>query len=366
MAIVAVVTALAAPASAHSATATLSDARLSVEAFGGEANRITVAEDAGGYTVTDTVALSAGSGCTSVNSFMVRCATSAARRSVFVDVSDGDDRVVVKSLGSETASEVRAGDGNDRIFGGDANDVLDGGDGVDSLLGGAGFNTLDGGPGDDFLYGGAGRDRLTYAARRRSVRVDLAKDEGGQRGEHDTLDEIEEVVGGRRADDLRGTKGDDTLLGGPGRAWDRVLGRGGADVLVARRAAGGGGSDQIDSNAPTCGGGRDTIYRDRYLARGPYQRSCESVVAKFLILRARPLRASRQVAVFKVRCRRAKHCRGTLELRDADGRLGKKRFSLRRGKVRVRFNRPTTQRVARLRIRDSRGKRRSSFRVRLG
>lgn len=365
MPIVAAVTSLVGPASADAATATLSDGRLSVDAGGGEANRITVAEDADGYTVTDTVALSAGGGCSSVNSFMVRCATSATARSVFVDASDGDDRVVVRSLDSDTASEVRAGDGNDRIFGGEANDLLLGGDGVDSLLGGSGYNTLDGGPGDDFIYGGAGRDRLSYAARRRSVRVDLAKDEGGQRGEHDTLDEIEEVVGGRRADDLRGTKGDDTLLGGPGRGLDRVLGRGGADVLVARRAAGGGGDDRIDSSAATCGGGRDTLYRNRYRPPGPFHRSCESVVAKFVILRARPLRSSPRAAVFGVRCRRAKRCRGTLELRDAHGRLGRKGFSLRRGKVRVHFNRPTTQRRVRLRIRNSRGKQRSSFRVRL-
>jgi len=190
--------------------------------------------------------------------------------------------------------------------------------------------------------------------------------EGGQHGEKDLLDEIEEVIGGRGADKLRGTKRADVLLGGPGRGKDDVVGRGGTDVLVGRRATGGGGSDRIDGRVLDCGGGRDTIVRDKYRPPSPFDRACESVEAKFVVLRTRPLKSSRTAAVFGVRCRGARRCGGTLELRDARGRIGKKKFSLRRGNVRVRFSRATPQRVVRLRIRDRHGKRRSSFRVRLG
>ena len=364
VAIAAAVTALAGPASADAATATLSGARLSVTAGSGEANRINIAEDAGGFTITDIVALTAGPGCQSVNAAMVRCPTAAADRRVLVDAGDGDNRVVLKS-DAGTEGELRGGDGRDRLFGGDGDDALLGGDGVDTLQGGPGFNTLDGGLGDDFLYGGTGRDRLSYKTRRRAVRVDLVDGEGGQRGETDVLDEIEEVVGGRGADKLRGTKRADVLLGGPGRAKDDVVGRGGADVLVGRRATGGGGSDRIDGRVLDCGGGRDTIVRDKYRPPSPFDRACESVEAKFVVLRTRPLKSSHRSAVFGVRCRGARRCSGRLEVRDAQGRLGKKRFSLRRGKVRVRYSRAATQRVVRLRIRNSAGKQRSSFRVRL-
>jgi hypothetical protein len=364
VAIVAAATALAGPASADAATATLSGARLSVTAGSGEANRINVAEDAGGFTITDFVPLAAGSGCQRVNAVMVRCPTSAAGRRVFVDARDGDNRVVLKTAVG-TDGELRGGDGRDRLYGDDGNDLLLGGDGVDTLQGGPGFNTIDGGLGDDFLYGGVGRDRLSYRTRRRAVRVDLVHNSGGQRGEKDLLDEIEEVIGGRGADKLRGTKRPDVLLGGPGRAKDDVVGRGGADVLVGRRATGGGGSDRIDGRVLDCGGGRDTIVRDKYRPPSPFDRACESVESKFVVLRTRPLKSSRTAAVFSVRCRGARHCGGTLELRDARGRIGKKEFSLRRGRVRIRFRRPPSQRVVRVRTRNSAGKQRSSFRARL-
>jgi Ca2+-binding RTX toxin-like protein len=365
--LLATIVSLAAPAWANAATATLeSGTALEVEAAGGETNRLSVTEDGGGFTVMDATApLNAGSGCTAVSSAMVRCATTTTPRSVFIDAGDGSDRVTLRSLDISTASVARGGAGGDRIFGGGGDDILHGDGGVDSLVGGSGINTLDGGLGDDFLYGGSGRDRISFATRKRSVTVDLAKGKAGQRGEKDVLDEVEEAIGGQGSDELRGSSAANTLLGGPGAGRDRVDGRGGNDSLVGKRVIGGRGSDRIDGRRLDCGSGGDTVYRDRYRPPGPFPRSCERVLAKFVVLRARPVKSSRSEAVFGLRCFRAKHCSGTLEVRDSRGRLGRQDFSLKHGRVRIPFNRPPEGSVVRLRIRDGDGRRRSSFRTRL-
>ncbi|MCX2983455.1 hypothetical protein EYC98_21560, partial [Halieaceae bacterium IMCC14734] len=54
---------------------------------------------------------------------------------------------------SEAAVTVRAGAGNDKVFGGPLGDVLDGGPGADYLLGGPGNDEILGGGGADTLYG---------------------------------------------------------------------------------------------------------------------------------------------------------------------------------------------------------------------
>ena len=273
--------------------------------------------------------------------------------------------MLLRSGDVPATTEVRGGEGRDRLFGADDDDLLMGGDEADLIFGGPGDDTLNGGRGDDFLQGDDGRDRVSYAERRRRVIVDLATGDAGQRGENDSVGHIEDAIGGRGADRLSGDGTDNELVGGRGRARDYLEGRGGADTLVGRRAVGGGGSDRIDGRAVTCGGGRDTLFRQKYRAPGPFHRSCELVVAKFAVLRARPLKSSRQEAVFGVRCHKAGRCGGRLELRDARGRVGRKKFSLRRGRVRVRFDRPPARRTVRLRIRNADGKQRSSFRVRL-
>jgi hypothetical protein len=352
---------LAAPLAAEAATVTLDGALLSVNAAAGEANRITIAEDAAGFTVTDTRALTAGSGCTSVNATMARCATSETTRSALVEAGDGDDRVVLRSPTGTTSGNLRGGDGRDRLFGGNGADALIGGEGADTLTGGEGNNFFDGGPGDDNLYGGDDVDLVSYQSRTRTVRVDLKEHKGGQRGEGDLLDDIEQIVGGRGADKLRGTKTADMLLGGPGRAHDDVRGRGGGDFLVGRRVIGGGGSDRIDGQAMDCGGGRDTILRKKYRPRGPFHKSCEKVVAKFVVLGTRPSKSSRAAAVFKVRCR-SRGCGGRLEVRDSRGRLGKQKFS-GSGRVRVKFARRPAQAVVTLRIRNAQRKQRSVLRT---
>lgn len=59
------------------------------------------------------------------------------------------------------AFDVRAGSGNNTIFGGAGNDTLDGGTGTDTLRGGAGDDTLYA-KGDDSLFGGEGNDDFYF------------------------------------------------------------------------------------------------------------------------------------------------------------------------------------------------------------
>jgi hypothetical protein len=348
---------------------------LVVRAGAGELNRIGVASSPDAYFVADSGArLSPGSGCTSVTTSRVRCATARAARdrSVFVDAGDGDDRVGMGALATGTATEVRGGQGNDVIYGSGQHDLLYGGRGADGLLGGEGFDELDGGAGDDVLHGGSGTDTASYESRRRPVSVDLARSTGGGRGESDSLREIEQVVGGRGADDLRGGSGADSLLGGAGEARDRADGRAGGDVVIAYRAIGGPGNDSVDGRVPSCGSGLDTIYRGSHHAPGPFARGCEQVAGVFLVLRAQAVSTSRRAVVVALRCKSTERCRGTLELRDRRGVVGRRRFRIRAGgdaaamhRVRIPLSRRPARRAATLRIEGVRAYQRSSFRLRV-
>jgi Ca2+-binding RTX toxin-like protein len=58
---------------------------------------------------------------------------------------------------------MRAGPGDDRLFGISGKDVMDGGAGADTLIGGTGGDRITGGPGADRIVGG--KDDDTIAAR---------------------------------------------------------------------------------------------------------------------------------------------------------------------------------------------------------
>jgi hypothetical protein len=168
----------------------------------------------------------------------------------------------------------------DTLNGGAGADLLGGGGGDDLMHGNNGNDVLDGGTGADEMNGGSGVDRASYAGRTAGVAVDLgaagglgdgsSEDQnlGGSRDEINPAD-IEGVVGGSGADDIRGSAGANFIDGGPGNdalnplgGADSVLGGAGADNVEARDGA----ADTVD-----CGTGADVATTDG----GDTRRNCE-------------------------------------------------------------------------------------------
>jgi Ca2+-binding RTX toxin-like protein len=152
---------------------------------------------------------------------------------------EGDNVVNVESI--------NGGSGNDYLVGSPGNGVINGGPGNDTLVGGGGSKTLVGGP---------GLDTVSYAGRNDPVTVDLAAGTGDAAGEHDTLQQIENVTGGNGNDTILGDDGTNILDGGPGN--DTIDGRGGNDQLFGGPGndtlIGGPGDDTLDG-----GPGNDTL-----------------------------------------------------------------------------------------------------------
>ncbi len=235
------------------------------EAAAGERNAVTITPAGGGGTIwlvhDDGAAVTAASGCQSVDARTARCAPAggASLASFDVRTGDGDDnvRTVLAATDRLQLFDIDGGAGDDRLQsngrltgglgddtleGGAGDDALEGGAGDDTLRGGDGADDLDGNSGDDLLDGGGGRDLVTYG-RAGAVRVDLAdaRPDGG-RGERDVLRAVEGVTGGGGDDVLRGSDGPDVLQGGRG---DDVLdGRGGDD-----RIRGGSGRNVVDGGS---------------------------------------------------------------------------------------------------------------------
>lgn len=173
----------------------------------------------------------------------------------------GDDQL----FGGDGYDKLFGEQGYDELFGGKGNDFLDGGDGDDWLEGGVGDDTLKGGSGHDDLYGdsgndllsggagrdyfdgGAGIDTVSFADERASVVVNLADGDidGADGREH--IDDVENVVGTRFNDLIKGDHKDNKLEGGEGK--DTLFGDRGNDTLD-----GGHGDDKIEG-----GIGDDTI-----------------------------------------------------------------------------------------------------------
>jgi Ca2+-binding RTX toxin-like protein len=170
------------------------------------------------------------------------------------DTITGDDHgdILLGVLGNDT---IYGGAGDDILIGGGANvfgppgggnliyggggaDSVIGGSGADQLYGGDGDDTLDGGQGDDTLDGGAGTNTANYAVAGGGLTIDLAisgpQHTGGSG--FDTLVNIQNLIGSRFDDMLRGDANANSLNGGAGD--DTLIGGGGNDTLV-----GGGGND---------------------------------------------------------------------------------------------------------------------------
>lgn len=234
----------------------------------GETNDLEISEGSGGATFVDNGAtIDPGAGCTAVSANEVTC----AEGSPWVRLRDGNDTSTILTghagvLGGEGDDELSlcaacsgslyGNDGNDHLVAGDQRATLDGGSGNDTIEGGAGNDRIAGQTGNDLITGGAGadaigpglatdgvdggpgRDTLSYSLARGPMLVDLKSGVAMGQGP-DQFDNVENVVGSRFGDDLRGNG-----------LVNRILGGGGADVLRGRGA----------TDFLFAGGGRDIVY----------------------------------------------------------------------------------------------------------
>ena len=154
IALLTLVLALSAPASANAALAELvadpDSPELRLTAAPGEANVITTTVTGDGWSLEDANArVWAGAGCVQTNPNLATCANPPlAARPLVVLAGDLNDSVTV---GDAPRSSVYGGGGNDTLRGGPRDDELFGGPGNDLLIGGGGRDSLSGGPGDDQL-----------------------------------------------------------------------------------------------------------------------------------------------------------------------------------------------------------------------
>jgi predicted extracellular nuclease/2',3'-cyclic-nucleotide 2'-phosphodiesterase (5'-nucleotidase family) len=182
-----------------------------------------------------------------------------------IDGLAGDDTL----LGGAGDDLIEGGEGNDHIDGGADDDVIFGDAGNDTLTGGLGNDVIKGNAGDDTFVvtsatdgrdsydGGAGIDTLDLSGLAQSVNLTLK--DGATTYATDTIENIENVIGGSAADKLTGNAldnvltgnaGDDTVKGGAGD--DVIKGGAGNDILT-----GGAGLDRFVFDS--VGDGIDTI-----------------------------------------------------------------------------------------------------------
>jgi Ca2+-binding RTX toxin-like protein len=293
---------------------------LSVSGAPGEVNQIEVTYlSSASAAVADLHStLTAGAGCVSVNAHHATCTTAAgpldvlsanlgngndtfvartnghvALASLGVDGGAGDDIIDVSHVAVTSEDrdrqylvDLEGGPGRDRLRGTSSADSIGGGSARDVLFGGPGNDLLDGdGQGDDeehpdtpargdAIDGGPGRDTVSYAAHPHGVTVDLTHPHAAGTGnEDDRLTSIENVIGTRGHDVLRGNGLANELQGYEYElfatsplAGDSITGRGGADTLIGTSRAdsfsGGAGRDMVELGGGvdhvSCGTGTDT------------------------------------------------------------------------------------------------------------
>ncbi len=179
--------------------------------------------------------------------------------------------------------------GPDQITGEGGRDVLEGLGGPDWISDGPGLDQIFGGDGDDTILsddhsgaaepyrprgdeisGGPGVDEVRYHLRLAPVTVTIdGNPDDGEPGENENVQlDVENLVGGKKADVLVGSSGDNTLTGGNGN--DELYGGDGDDVLAGQAGndvlVGDGGDDTLKGAV-----GNDTLDGgagvDRYLGQ---------------------------------------------------------------------------------------------------
>jgi Ca2+-binding RTX toxin-like protein len=209
---------------------------------------------------------------------------------VAVSGDAGADVIDASAFTIASGTERWGGDGNDwligspgpdAIMGERGRDVLEGLGGPDLFRDGPGLDQIFGGDGDDTIVsddhvgaaepyrprgdeisGGPGVDEVSYGLRVAPVMVTIdGNPDDGEAGENENVQlDVENVVGGKKADvlvgssepnKLSGGNGDDELYGGDGD--DILAGQAGSDVLVGDGGddtlKGGVGNDTLDGGA---------------------------------------------------------------------------------------------------------------------
>ena len=142
-------------------------------------------------------------------------------------------------IGTSAANKLVGSAGNDTLIGGAGDDTLEGGDGNDQHFGEDGDDLVLGSLGADYFDGGAGIDTLDFSYTAVGATFDLVSEtvvfEGGQ---VETARAFENVIGGGGADRLIGTSAANGLVGNAGN--DTLIGGAGDDILE-----GGSGADQF-------------------------------------------------------------------------------------------------------------------------
>lgn len=153
----------------------------------------------------------------------------AATAAVAIHYQPGHD--LVGTTGNDV---IIAGDGENRLQGGEGNDTLVAGNGGNDLYGNNGNDLLISGAGNDLLDGGAGNNTASYQNATAGVWANLGgvdaqgfNTHGG--GGHDTLVNIQNLIGSDYNDHLIGDANDNILIGGKGN--DTLTGGGGADTF---------------------------------------------------------------------------------------------------------------------------------------
>jgi Ca2+-binding RTX toxin-like protein len=157
-----------------------------------------------------------------------------------IEPDDFNDHVTISGTGGKWL--VNLEDGNDTA------DMTDAGGTGNVVVGGNGNDLFISGTGHEFYRGLAGTDTVSYAPRGAGspVTVDLDAEAGGDGGDEDTYEEVDNVIGTAGDDDLTGGDGNNKLEGRDGD--DELHGGSGDDTLI-----GGTGDDVLDGD-----GGTDT------------------------------------------------------------------------------------------------------------
>jgi Ca2+-binding RTX toxin-like protein len=279
---VALLGALALPASASAGTASITGSTLTYSAAASEENNVIVEKDASVFRVSDgTAPATAGAGCSQRSIHRVSC-PSGGINLVEVLARDQDDQVqtLIGTIdanldGGSGTDELTSDAGNDTLSAGRSSvngfqEELSSGAGQDVLNGttspNGGSTDMSGGPDDDQLFGGPGNDSMSgdtgaddiqggdgidsYIATFGSpatITLDEVANDGGA-GENDNVhSDVEHISGTTFADTMVGDAGDQSFVGFGGK--DNIQGKGGDDTLQGNDGAdtltGGGGADTL-------------------------------------------------------------------------------------------------------------------------